>query len=78
MNRHPILNPAAWRGWGVAALLALGTSWASAQTAPNPPVPDDPAPPAAQTAPAAVGGIKSANIFEIAPVFHGARLFRLD
>ncbi|MBW8469389.1 MAG: formate dehydrogenase subunit gamma [Thiobacillus sp.] len=67
MNRHPILNPAAWRGWGVAALLALGTSWASAQTAPNPPVPDDPAPPAAQTAPAAVGGIKSANIFEIAP-----------
>ncbi len=68
MNRHPmILNPAAWRGWGVAALLALGASWASAQTAPNPPVPDDPAPPAAQSAPAAVGGIKSANIFEIAP-----------
>ena len=67
MNRHPILNPAVWRGWGVAALLALGTSWASAQTAQNPPVPDDPAPPAAQSAPAAVGGIKSANIFEIAP-----------
>ncbi len=68
MNRHPmILNPAAWRGWGVAALLALGASWASAQTAQNPPVPDDPAPPAAQSAPAAVGGIKSANIFEIAP-----------
>lgn len=68
MNRHPmILNPAAWRGWGVATLLALGASWASAQTAQNPPVPDDPAPPAAQSAPAAVGGIKSANIFEIAP-----------
>jgi formate dehydrogenase subunit gamma len=67
MNRHPILNSAAWRGWGVAALLALGTSWAAAQTAQNTPVPDDPAPPAAQSAPAAVGGIKSANIFEIAP-----------
>jgi formate dehydrogenase subunit gamma len=67
MNRHPILNSAAWRGWGVAALLALAAGWASAQTAQSQPVPDDPAPPAAQSAPAAVGGIKSANIFEIAP-----------
>jgi formate dehydrogenase subunit gamma len=67
MNRHPILNSAAWRGWGVAALLVLAASWVSAQTAQTPPVPDDPAPPAAQSAPAAVGGIKSANIFEIAP-----------
>jgi formate dehydrogenase subunit gamma len=66
MNRHPILNSAAWRGWGVAALLVLAASWVSAQTAQTPPVPDDPAPPA-QSAPAAVGGIKSANIFEIAP-----------
>ena len=66
MNRHPILNSAAWRGWGVAVLLVLAASWVSAQTAQTPPVPDDPAPPA-QSAPAAVGGIKSANIFEIAP-----------
>jgi formate dehydrogenase subunit gamma len=54
-----LVQPQAW----AAVVLALGCGWASAQTAA---VPDDPAPPAA-TAPAAVGGVRSANIFEIAP-----------
>ncbi|WP_297655875.1 formate dehydrogenase subunit gamma [Hydrogenophaga sp.] len=49
------------------ALLALSAGWASAQTQPVETVRDDPAPPAA-TAPAqGTGGIRSANIFEIAP-----------
>jgi len=67
MNRHPILNPLAWRCWGAAALLALGTQWAMAQSAPSAPAPADPAQPAAQAAPAIAGGIQSANIFQIAP-----------
>ena len=53
------------RGWGVALSLAGTLGLAHAQVASNTP-PDDPAPPAAQAAPA-VGGVKSANIFEIAP-----------
>lgn len=53
------------RGWGVALSLAGTLGLAHAQAASSPP-PDDPAPPAAQAAPA-VGGVKSANIFEIAP-----------
>jgi formate dehydrogenase subunit gamma len=48
------------------AVLALSWGWASAQNAAPAKVPDDPAPPAA-TAPAPDGGIRSANIFEIAP-----------
>ena len=52
------------RTWAVA-LLALSSGWASAQSLKVEPLPDDPAPPAA-AAPAA-GGIRSANIFEIAP-----------
>jgi len=54
------------RTWAVA-LLALSSSWASAQALKVEPVPDDPAPPAAVVAPAETGGIRSANIFEIAP-----------
>jgi formate dehydrogenase subunit gamma len=57
---------AAPRTWAVA-LLALSSSWASAQALKVEPVPDDPAPPAAVVAPAETGGIRSANIFEIAP-----------
>jgi formate dehydrogenase subunit gamma len=51
------------RHWALALSLGLGLGLAHAQTAT---VPDDPAPPAA-AAPAATGGIQSANIFEIAP-----------
>jgi formate dehydrogenase subunit gamma len=51
------------RHWALALSLGLGLGLAHAQTAT---VPDDPAPPAA-SAPAATGGIQSANIFEIAP-----------
>ncbi|MBA4261598.1 MAG: formate dehydrogenase subunit gamma [Comamonadaceae bacterium] len=55
------------RGWGLALSLVGALSLAQAQTTKSAPVPDDPAPPAAaQTAPA-MGGIKDANIFQIAP-----------
>ena len=52
----------------VAAALALGAGWASAQTLKVDP-PEDPAPAAGATAPATgqMGGIRGANIFEIAP-----------
>ena len=58
-------SPHGWRGGLIAALLALSAGWASAQTAPGAAAPAD----AAQVAPAApaVAGVKSANIFEIAP-----------
>mgnify|MGYP006194387521 FL=1 len=51
-----------------AALLALSAGMAQAQAPAKPAAQDDPAP-AAVTAPATTqqGGIKSANIFEIAP-----------
>ncbi|MBT9551265.1 MAG: formate dehydrogenase subunit gamma [Hydrogenophaga sp.] len=54
-----------WRGGLIAASLALGAGWASAQTTPGAAAPAD----AAQAAPAApaVAGVKSANVFEIAP-----------
>ena len=54
------------RSWAVA-VLAVSAGFASAQAVKVEPVPDDPAPPAAVAAPAPAGGIKSANIFEIAP-----------
>jgi len=50
------------RAWLAAALLSLSAGWAIAQSAPAP----QPAPAAATAAPA-TGGIKGANIFEIAP-----------
>jgi formate dehydrogenase subunit gamma len=53
------------RGWGLALSLTGAIGLAQAQ-ATGAPVPDDPAPPTTQAAPA-VGGVKSANIFEIAP-----------
>lgn len=49
--------------WLAAAGLALGLGLAQAQKVE--PIPDDPVPEVSQ--PAAVGGIRSANIFEIAP-----------
>ncbi|MDZ4123161.1 MAG: hypothetical protein U1E02_03135, partial [Hydrogenophaga sp.] len=51
-----------------AALFALSAGMVSAQAPTSGPAQDDPAPPAV-TAPAAAqqGGIRSANIFEIAP-----------
>ncbi|MGS5086034.1 formate dehydrogenase subunit gamma [Hydrogenophaga sp. A37] len=55
-SQHP------WRGGLIAALLALGVGWASAQTAPSAAAPAD----TVQAAPADAG-VKSANIFEIAP-----------
>lgn len=61
-----IARLAAPHTWAVA-LLALSSNWASAQALKLEPVPDDPAPPAAVVAPAEAGGIRSANIFEIAP-----------
>lgn len=54
-----------WRAWLAALLLGMGAASASAQ-APKP-VPDDPAPAPQQAAPAAQGGIKSQNIFDIRP-----------
>ena len=54
-----------WRSLAAAALLGLSVGWAQAQALKVEPAQDDP-PPAA-TAPAQAGGIKSANIFEIAP-----------
>jgi formate dehydrogenase subunit gamma len=53
--------------WLLAGLLALAAGVAGAQTAQGTAPPDDPAPPAATPGAAAVGGVKSANIFEIAP-----------
>lgn len=59
-----MVSPMAWS----AALLALSAGWANAQAPKAAPAPEDPAP-AGATAPAAgqQGGIRSANIFEIAP-----------
>ncbi len=54
-----------WRAWLAAALLGLGTTWASAQALKVDPA-DDPAP-AQQAAPAQQGGIQSQNIFQIRP-----------
>jgi formate dehydrogenase subunit gamma len=54
----------ALRGWGVALSLAAGLSLAQAQATKADPLPDDLVAPASATA---VGGVKSANIFEIAP-----------
>ncbi|MDP2416914.1 MAG: formate dehydrogenase subunit gamma [Hydrogenophaga sp.] len=55
---HRLAAPRTW----ALALLALSSTWASAQ-APQ----ADSAPPTAVAAPAESGGIRSANIFEIAP-----------
>ena len=54
-----------WRAGLAALLLGLGavSAWAQAPK----PVPDDPAPASQQAAPAAQGGIKSQNIFDIRP-----------
>lgn len=59
-----MVSPMVWS----AALLALSAGWANAQTLKVDPARDDPAP-AGTAAPAAgqQGGIRSANIFEIAP-----------
>lgn len=54
----------ALRGWGVALSLAGALGLAQAQATKTDPLPDDLVAPAAATA---AGGIKSANIFEIAP-----------
>ncbi len=61
---HTQITPR-WRAWLAALLLGMGAATASAQ-APKP-VPDDPAPASQQAAPAAQGGIKSQNIFDIRP-----------
>ncbi len=61
---HTQITPR-WRAWLAALLLGMGAATASAQ-APKP-VPDDPAPAPQQAAPAAQGGIKSQNIFDIRP-----------
>jgi len=52
-----------WRAWLVGGLMALGLGIAQAQSLKVDPV--EPAP--QQAAPQQQGGIKSANIFEIAP-----------
>jgi len=52
-------------GWS-AVLLWLGLGWAQAQSLQVEPIQDDLAPPAA-AAPQPQGGIRSANIFEVAP-----------
>jgi formate dehydrogenase subunit gamma len=59
-----MVSPMVWS----AALLALSAGWANAQALKVDPVPEDPAP-AGAAAPATgqQGGIRSANIFEIAP-----------
>ena len=70
MYRHLIqglrrlASPMVWS----AALLALSAGWANAQALKVEPAQDDPAP-AGAAAPAngQVGGIRGANIFEIAP-----------
>jgi formate dehydrogenase subunit gamma len=64
MAMHTQITPR-WRAWLAALLLGMGAATASAQ-APKP-VPDDPAPASQQAAPAAQGGIKSQNIFDIRP-----------
>ena len=57
-----------WRSLALAALLGLSVGWAQAQALKVDPVQDDPPPAAAPAQPAAqTGGIRSANIFEIAP-----------
>ena len=61
---HTQITPR-WRAWLAALLLGMGAATALAQ-APKP-VPDDPAPASQPAAPAAQGGIKSQNIFEIRP-----------
>ncbi|MGE0347800.1 formate dehydrogenase subunit gamma [Hydrogenophaga sp.] len=70
MHRHLTfgVRALASRAFWSAVLLALSATWASAQALKAEPTQDDPAPPAV-TAPAAQqqGGIRSANIFEIAP-----------
>lgn len=58
-----LTKPAFW----TAAVLGLGMGLAGAQSLQVEPAQDDPAPPAATAAPAQQGGIRSANIFEIAP-----------
>jgi formate dehydrogenase subunit gamma len=57
-----------WRSLIAAALLGLSVGWAQAQALKVEPAQDDPPPAASAAQPAAqTGGIKSANIFEIAP-----------
>jgi formate dehydrogenase subunit gamma len=58
-----LTSPVLWS----AALLALSAGVASAQALKVTPAQDDPAPAAGAAAPAQAGGIRSANIFEIAP-----------
>ncbi|MDP3832379.1 MAG: formate dehydrogenase subunit gamma, partial [Hydrogenophaga sp.] len=58
-----LTSPVFWS----AALLALSAGVASAQALKVTPAQDDPAPAAGAAAPAQAGGIRSANIFEIAP-----------
>jgi formate dehydrogenase subunit gamma len=55
---HRLASPSTW----AVALLALSCTWASAQATKA-----EPAPPSAVAAPAETGGVRSANIFEIAP-----------
>lgn len=59
---NPLQRLAAPRTWATA-LLALSCGWASAQSSEPPPTPAA----AAATAPAPTAGIRSANIFDIAP-----------
>ena len=59
---NPLQRLTAPRTWA-AALLALSCGWASAQSSEPPPTPAA----AAATAPAPTAGIRSANIFDIAP-----------
>jgi formate dehydrogenase subunit gamma len=56
-------SPAFWS----VALLALSAGWANAQALKVEPAQEDPAPAAKSASPAQAGGIRSANIFEIAP-----------
>lgn len=64
MSQHTFIR---LRGWGVALSLAGALGLAQAQAAKSEPIPDDPAPPVATQATPAMGGIQSANIFQIAP-----------